>query len=896
MAVPAWRRYLRFWREDVDGDVDDELGFHLEMSQRDGVARGLTPDEARADAARNFGDVVRTRNECRRIGHRRERSVKLADYLGSIRGDAVFAIRQLIRNPAFTITAVLTLALGIGVNGFIFSLVDAVLLRPLGGVTAPDRLVSLGDDFSLSYPDYLDFRAADPALSGVAAFSDRATAVGLSGVTQVASIGVVSGNYFSVLGVKPLTGRLLTPDDDTPQAAPVAVLSARFARQFFPNEDPVGRTIDLNGAPVVVAGVASPEFHGTELDSPDALWITPHTWIALAPTAFIGRTLQRRGWSWLSVVGRLRPGAQLASVKAPLVAAAARQELAYPDQDRGLKKRFLDADVTRAGDASFSNLSHHTLVRSAVIILAVVAMVLLVACANVANLLLARATARQTEMGVRLAIGARRARLVRQLLTEAAVLASIGAVLGLVLAAFAATAVSRITFANGFSFGPVGLRLTGGVYAYATALGVITTAIFGLVPAMSATSGDIVGAIRTGAPTGSSPRRTAQRMILVAQVALSLVLVIAAGLFVRSMRRALETNPGFDGSHVATATINIGLVRRDSARAGAIYNLVRSRLNHTPGVRIAGWGKTLPLSGGEDDDGFAIDNYVPAPDEKMDVADNAISPGYLRAFSIPLLRGRFFTDDDRASSPHVVIINSTMARRYWPHTNPVGLHIYFDKDTTTIVGVVGDIKHHSLVERAQPYVYRLLGQTSGDMGLNRQNLVVRTVGDPAAILGAMRRTLHDIAPEVPVYEMSTPGDRADRAVGAQRLGAFVLGLFSLLALAITMVGIYGLSGYGVTQRTREIGIRLALGARARSVVKLVLIENVVTIALGIGVGLVVSVAATRSVRSFLYGVSAMDLVTFVGASVILLVTGVLAALIPALRATRVDPVVALRTE
>ncbi|MEO7040984.1 MAG: ABC transporter permease [Gemmatimonadaceae bacterium] len=896
MSVPAWRRYLRFWREDVNGDVDDELGFHLDMSQRDGVARGLTPDEARTDAARKFGDVVRTRDECRKIGHSRERSVKLADYLGSIRGDAVFAIRQLFRNPAFTITAVLTLALGIGVNGFIFSLVDAVLLRPLGGVSAPDRLVSLGADLSLSYPDYLDLREVDPALSGLAAFSDRTTAVAVAGATQVANVGVVTGNYFSVLGVTPLRGRLLGLGDDTPQAAPVAVLSAGFARRFFPDEDPVGRSIDLNGVPVVVAGVASPEFHGTELDSPDALWITANTWIALAPTAFVGRTLQRRGWSWLSVVGRLRPGAQLGSVKAPLVAAAARHELAYPDEDRGLKKQFLDADVTRAGDASFSNFSHHTLVRSAVIILAVVAMVLLVACANVANLLLARATARQTEIGVRLAIGARRARLVRQLLTEAAILAIIGAALGLVVAALAATAVSRVTFANGFSFGDAGLHLTGGVYAYATALGVITTALFGLVPAMSATAGGIVGAIRTGAPTTSSPRRTAQRMILVAQVALSLVLVIAAGLFVRSMRRALETNPGFDGSHVATATINIGLVRSDSARGDAIYNLVRSRLDHTPGVRVAGWGKTLPLTGGEDADGFTIDNYVPASDEKMEVADNAISPGYLRAFSIPLLRGRFFTDDDRATSPHVVIINRTMAQRYWPNTNPVGLHVYFGNDTTTIVGVVGDVKYHSLVERPQPYVYRLLGQTSADMGLNRQNLVVRTVGDPAAILGVMRRTLHDIAPEVPVYEMSTPDDRADRAVGTQRLGAFVLGLFSLLALAITVVGIYGLSGYGVTQRTREIGVRIALGARAPSVVKLVLNETVVTIALGIGVGLVVSVAATRTVRSFLFGVSAMDLVTFVGASAILLATGILAALIPALRATRVDPVVALRTE
>jgi predicted permease len=896
MKTEAWRRYLRFWRADVEGDVDEELRFHVEMREREYVAGGLSPDEAHAEALLRFGNVAEVRDSCYQIGHRRERRMRFVDFAYGVRNDVVFAVRQLVRNPSFTIAAVLTLALGIGANGLILGLVNAVLLRPLPGIDEPDRVVTLTGT-SVSYPAFRDFRDANPALSDLAAFAERSTAVSNGKLTEVAEVGAVTGSYFRVLGVKASRGRLLNDRDDIPGAAPVAVVTDAFARRFFPdNDNVVGRTIDLNGSPVIIVGVAARNFHGMYIDSPEPLWVSAHTWMGLAPSSYSGRTVELRDWSWLSVVGRLKPHAAIAQAKAAFNRSAARQEAAYPDDARRIMQEVAASPLSTAGAAALANMEHKTAVRAAALVMVVVMIVLLIACANVANLLLARSMARRREFGVRIAIGARGTRMVRQLLTETGVLALVAAAFGLLLTRIGIRVLAHLQLAGGISIAQLGVHVDGRVTFYTIVVALVASVLFGTAPALKSARADLTRALKDGAAGAGHSRSNAQQALLIAQVALSLILLIGAGLFTRSLQRALATDSGIDGSHVAVASVNIGLTRADSAHAGQIYDAVINQLANVPGIRFASWASALPLDAGSDSYGFSIDGFTPPTDARPQLQVSAVSPHYFEAFSIPLKRGRAFTQRDNARAPHVAIINETMAKRYWNGADPIGKRIVFSQDTVVIVGVVRDVKYHELHEPAQPFVYRVLDQHLQESGLARVSLAVRTTGDPRTAFSVVRRTLHDVAPEVPLYDLSTFEQRSGHTIFAQRLGTSVLGLFGILALVITAIGIYGVVGYGVTQRTREMGIRIALGARTLSVLRLVLVNNITTILLGVVIGLLMSVALTRTVSSFLFGVSAMDAITFAAASAILLAVGAAATLIPAVRATRVDPVIALRSE
>jgi predicted permease len=897
VKTEAWRRYLRFWRADVEDDVDEELRFHVEMREREYLAAGLAAEDAHAEALRRFGSFANVRDVCYRIGRKHEREVRFAEFVSGVRNDVVFAIRQLARNRGFTIAAVLTLALGIGANGLVFGLVNAVVLRPLPGVATPDRVIAV-DNLTVSYPSYRDFASSNPALAGLAAFSDRSTAVSDGKRTEIASAAVVSGNYFNLLGIGPSIGRVLSARDDIPGAPPVAVLSSAFARHFFPDgTDVIGRVLDLNGMPATIIGVAANDFHGVQLDSPEQLWVPTHAWMALAPTSFSGLNLSGRDWSWLRMIGRLAPGATIEQAVAAFHTSAVHQDASYPDSYQTLAKRITDDDVVWAAEAAVSSIAHGTMVRATAIVFVIVGIVLLIACANVANLLLARAMSRRREIGIRMAIGAGRWRVVRQLLTETGVLALVASVFGLLATHIGMRAMSHVTLPGGLSLAMVGIHIDERVTAYTILLALAASLVFGLAPALQSTRHDTAGALKDGAPGSGRHRSMLRRTLLIAQVALSLVLLIGAGLFARSLQRALATDPGFDGAHVAVASINAGLIRSDSSRTGQIYDDAVRRLRSMPDVRFAAWGTMLPLDLGSDSEGFQLDGYNPPPGEHTGVETIDVTPQYLQAFSIPLLRGRLFNEYDGPSSQHVAIINETAARTYLPGKNPLGRRIMFGAaDTAFIVGVVRDIKYHELREQAQPVVYRALSQHLSTSGRNSLDLVVRSTGAPSAALGKIRQALHEAAPEVPVYDVSTYEDRTAHTVFAQRLGVSVLGLFSLLALAITAVGIYGVVAYGVTQRTQEIGIRVALGARVGAVLSLVLIENFASIIFGLFIGIGLSVALTRLVSSFLFGISAVDAVAFGAASIILLLVRTAAALIPALRATRVDPVIALRSE
>ncbi|MEO7216923.1 MAG: ABC transporter permease [Gemmatimonadaceae bacterium] len=886
---------MRFWRPDVKSDVDDELRFHLEMRERDFIANGVSSEEARTQAVVRFGNLTEVRESCYQIGQQRERRTRATDFISGVRNDVVFALRQLARNRGFTIAAVLTLALGIGANGLVLGLVNAVLLRPLPGVAEPDRLIAVTGT-AISYPSFEDFRNGNPALTGVAAYSERSTAVSNGQHTEIAPVAAVTGSYFRVLGVKAARGRLLTDRDDKPGAPPTAVLSAKFASRFFPGEaDVVGRSLNLNGMPVTVVGIAQEDFQGLRVDSPEPVWISAHTWMTLAPSSYAGRSLQGRGWRWLDMFGRLKPGATAEQAKATFNVSASRQEAAYPSDERGLAKAIATSPISTVGSSALS-VDHDTVVRAAAIVTAVVAIVLLVACANVSNLLLARARARKREIGIRTAIGASRGRVVRQLLTETVVLALIAAVVGLAVTQLGLRIMSHLSLADGISIASLGVHVDGTVAGATVLVALVAGLIFGAIPALKTTQGGVTDALKNGTPGAGHMRSGAQRALLIAQVALSLTLLIGAGLFTRSLQRALSTDPGFDGSHVAVASIYVGLIRSDSARASQIYGAVTTQLNAVPGVRAAAVASALPLADGSDSYRFTLDDFTPPDGTRLQVEVSDVSPKYFNAFSIPILRGRVFNDRDVATAPHVAVINETMAHRYWREANPLGRRINFGGDTVTVIGVVRDVRYHELHEAPIPFVYRVLNQQIAESGLSPVNIVVRTIGNPAAAIEMIRRVMHDVAPEVPVYREATFDERSGHTIFAQRLGASVLGLFGVLALVITAIGIYGVVGYGVAQRTREIGIRIALGARTRSILRIVLIDNITTIVMGLAIGLVLSIALTRTVNSFLFGISATDALTFFTASILLLGVGTAATLIPALRAARVDPVIALRNE
>jgi predicted permease len=894
MNTPAWRRYLRFWQSDVEDDVDEELRFHVDMREQEYVASGRAPDEAHAAALDRFGDVAAVRDSCYTIAYRRERRARFADVLHSVWMDAVFALRQLAHNRGFTVAAVLTLALGIGANGLVLGLVNAILLRPLAGVTAPEQLIAM--DYAVSYPGYRDFRESNPALSGLAAFRHRVTAVSVGHRTDMAPVGVVSGNYFQVLGVSPIRGRVLTPVDDDPAAPGVAVLNTTFARTLFPGvEDPVGKVIDLNGVPVAVVGIVPDAFHGTRLDSPETVWISINAWATVAPSWLRNMNTEDRGMHWLHMVGRLKDGTTIDQAAAALNTSARRQAEAFPDESGGLAKVVSTHRPTSANQDAISEIPHRTIIRSAAIVSTVVAIVLLIACANISNLLLARAMGRRREFAVRMAVGAGRARIIRQLLTETAVLALVSAIAGAVATFAVIHALANATLPNGLAFADLHVRFDGRLLASMIMISLVASIGFGVAPALQGTRADMTSALKDGVPGAGRSRSSLRRILLVAQISLSLTLLIGAGLFIRSLQHALATDPGFDGTRVATGTISIGLIHGDSARADQIYAAATRKLRATPGVQSVGWGSTLPLDQSGDFATISTDGDA-SQTRGREVEFSFVSPGFLEAFSIPLVRGRLFNDRDGPTAPHVAVVNQTMARQLWHNGNPLGKRVMFDDDTVTVVGVIRDIKYHELDESPAPFIYRAFNQGSATSRLAPQHLVVRTAGKPQAIVAAIPQLLRDVAPEVPVYDVSAFGARPGHTIFAQQMGAAVLGLFGILALTITAIGIYGVVGYGVTQRTREIGIRIALGARARRVLQLVVFDNLATMIAGVAIGLLLSIALTRGMSSFLFGVSPVDAVTFIVASLVLVVIGAVASMIPAVRATRVDPIVALRSD
>ena len=890
--APRWRRYLRFWGRNLQADLDDELRFHIEMREQEYRAEGMSAAEARAAVLERFGDVARVRESCTQIDQRRERRMHFSEWLATIRQDAEYALRQLGRSPSFAIAATLTLALGIGANSAIFSLVDGVLLRPLPGIREPARLVEM-TSFSVSYPAYADFRDAGRGTVDLAAFRDRPMAVQIGNATSVITGALVSGNYFPMLGATAVRGRTLSDADDRLGAPPIAIIShALWRRSFDASPSVIGQTMRINGATFTIVGVMERGFRGTRLVGVPDFWVPMHAWELVKPSSFEGLGLDSRGWSWISTVGRLAEDATIPQAEAVLTASAKRQLEMYPRYTRTNTGITVEPAATTALGRGMGGKATLVLMMLG----AVVAIVLLIACANIANLLLARAATRRREIGVRLALGASRGRLVRQLVTESIVLALLAGVVGLGAAWLVLELLGGVSLGEMVSFAPLDLGISPRIAAFTLGMSVLTGLAFGLLPAFAGSRVDTSAVLKEGSAGAGRRRSRLRDSLLVAQVALSLVLLVGAGLFVRGLQRALATDTGFTVDGLAIAYVDPSMVKYDEVRGARYYADAMQNLEALPGVSSVAAVLEPPLSAGQNTETAMFEGYVVPDNAQVEVDFNLVSRSYLRTVGIPLVAGRHFDETDRVDSPGSAIVNEALAAHYWPGQVAVGKRIVMSRrDTLTVVGVARNSKYHSLAESPLPHLYRLLDQDPSNW-TNALVLLVRGGRDVEPLLPSIRSVLREASPDVPVVTLGSYGDYFETVLAPQRIAAWLLGFFGVLALAVAAVGVSGVVAYALSQRTREIGIRMALGASAGSVLRMILGENLRRVLVGVVLGLVLAAAASRVAVDLLYGVSAIDPVTFVVTPLLLVAVALVAALLPARRATEVDPLVALRSE
>ncbi len=806
--------------------------------------------------------------------------------------DLRYAGRMLVKSPVFTLAAVLTLALGIGLNAAVFSGVEAILLRPLPGVRAPHELVQLyrqwpGLDYgSNSIPHYQDLRdRTDDIFSGVAAWTFAPGNLATDAGSEMVMGQMVSANFFSVLGVEPLRGRAFVPDEAVgPGEHPVIVLSHQaWQSRYGGAEDIVGRQVRLNGRQFTAVGVAPPEFKGPLPVVQVDFWVP----LMMQPVMMPGRSwIHSRGTNSLSVLARLRPGVTVEQARAVLdgVLAGLREEypdhyersgiLLVPQEEAGLHPTMRTAQVGMSGA-----------------LMALVALLLLIACVNVANLFLARASERRKEMGIRLSLGARRGRLVRQLLTESLVFATVAGLLSLALAYAAIHVANGVRLPMDFTM-DVDLRLSTPVLLFTLGATVFTGVVFGLAPALQASRPELVSSLKGETGTGPGAGSRTSRGLVVVQLALSLLLLVGAGLFVRSLGRAMTLDKGFDSDHLVLASMDPGLQGYELARTRDFYDEVLERVRALPGVRAAALADMVPLGFSSHQNGVAIPGYEPGHDEQMAIDFNVVTPGYFEAMGIPVLQGRPFTERDDEDGRPVLIVNERFAQRFWPGESAVGKTVRAWGEEREVVGVVPTGKYNRLSE--EPLAFMYLPYAQGFR--HTMTLHVRTAGEPAGMIPQLRRDIRALDPDVPLYDVRTMNNHLGIALLPARLGGVLLGIFGVLGLILAAIGIYGVMAYSVARRSREIGIRMALGAGRSEVVGMVLKQGGRLILIGTGLGIAGGLGVGTLVESLLYGVSAADPVTFVAVPAILVAVALLATYLPARRAAAVDPMAVIRAE
>jgi predicted permease len=817
----------------------------------------------------------------------------------SLLQDLRYGVRVLWKAPGFTAVALVSLALGIGANTAIFSLVNAVLIRPVPVVREQERIVWLRAPSS--YPDYLDYRDQSRSFDGMAAAtgSREFSLAREGGEPELLRGEFVTANYFDVLGVGASRGRTFVEEEGREPAHVVVLGQALWRTRFGSDPSIVGRRISLNGLGFTVVGVAAENFAGTEAGLARQLWVPLSMEPVLNPPDAGATTFARgpdalhdRNDYWLSVIARLKPDVgreQAASELAGLARRVAESNGGRVSEETLRRVQLLQ--MSGGVDPS----DREEALPIAGLVMGVVALVLLIACANIAGLLVARAAVRRRETAIRQALGATRRRLVRQWLTESVLLGVAGGAAGLLLALWANDLM--VSYAGGTPLASLDLRLDLRVLAFTFLVSVATGIVFGLAPALQASRLDIVTALKTEdtlARTGS--RRSRLRSAFVAaQVTLSVVLLVCAGLFIRSLRNAHTIDPGFRVERALTATVDLGLLRYREAEGDNFYRELLSRVESQPGVERASLVRYAQLGSSFAQGQVVAEGKAAGGEDGMSTGFNVVGPRYFETMGTRLVRGRDFTEADREGAPPVAVVNETLASLLWPGEDPLGKRLSFEGPEgpfLEVVGVARDGKYRSLGDRPRPYLYRPLFQSYQP----RMTLVVRTSGEPTALAGAVRAQLHALDPNLPVAEARTLEEQFDLSLLPARVAAYTLGGFGLLALALAAIGVYGVVSYSVAQRTREIGVRVALGAGARDVLRLVLGEGLSVVGLGLALGLALAFAAARLFAGFLYGVGAADPLTFVFVPALLGAIALAAGYLPARRATKVDPMVALRHE
>ncbi|MEO8504298.1 MAG: ADOP family duplicated permease [Acidobacteriota bacterium] len=798
------------------------------------------------------------------------------------------ALRALRRSPAFTMAAALTLVLGMGSTLAVLRLVDATLLHPLPGVADPDRLVAITSS-SISRPSFDDFRAAARAELDLAGFQNRPLVMGLPGGSERLESAVVSGGFFRVLGVRASAGRLLGEDDDRPAAPAVAVLSARLAQRMG-GAAAVGRVLAINGSPFEIVGVVGNEFRGVQLAQAPQAFISMYAWSAARPSSFAGLDLAtRRGWSWINTFGRLRPGVDAARAEAALNVSAARQEAAYPKETRtGFRVKLSPAALAVFGVRGLKTARAFSgMLGGAALI------VLLLACANVANLLLARGESRRREVATRLAVGAGRRHVVFAVLGEATVLAVAAALGGIVFVGLAARLLVNVELPGGVLLGSLDLAPDARTIVAALGLAFFATVVFGLIPALRAARQGLNAGLRSGS-TGNTSRMSG--LLVGVQVALGVVLLVGAGLLGRALGQALAIDTGMSTQHLALATLDVGLARYDTARAGQAYTTALEQTAATPGVESAAWALSVPLTADGNTESLTVPGYTPAPDEQPEVEVATVSAGYFSTLGISLARGRDFTTEDRVDSLPVAVVNEAFVRQYFAGREVLGAKVDLVGRSVQVIGVVRDARLHDLIGSTPPCLYDPLAQRLAVSGLDPMTLMVRTAGDPQAVLPALDRVLRAAAPGAPVYHLGTFDDLYSALLAPQRFGGALLGVFGALGLILSAVGVFSVVSYAASRRTREVGIRAALGATPRAVVGLFVGESLRRVLIGVVSGIVVAAGLARLLRGFLYGIHPLDPLTYAVTAGVLVAAAALAAFLPARRASRREPWRALRED
>ena len=894
-GVSGWRRLFHL-RHSVRAGVDEELEFHVAMKTEELVASGLDTATARERALQSFGGVAPIRDACIEIEERILRRERRGDHMTSFVQDVRYALRDMRRSPGFTAVVALTLALGIGANTAMFSVVDAVLLKPLP-YAQPERLIALttvspdGDEIPSSFAELRHWNqpaqaAAERPFTALAAlFRTSATLTGNDGEPLALSGARMSAALPRMLGVQPLVGRGFTEDEEAPTAERLVMLSERLWRlRYSASPSIVGTTVTLNGNRWRVIGVFPSDARsalpfGSVQTTPIDFWM-PLRLDPASPSLY--------GLQFMDVVGQLRPGVTISEARAWMT----RQPPLPGLQFSGETQRPHTARIYQLSDRLLDNVQRYL-----AILLGAVGFVLLIACVNVANLLLARAALRQRELAVRTALGASRGRIVMQLLVESVMRALVGGALGVGIA-YASLAAFRVYLpARLPRFDEV--QIDGRVLLFVVVVSVITAIVFGLVPALRASRSDAASTLREGGRglAGSMRHDRLRRSLVVAEVALSFVLLVGAGLLLRSLNAMLVQPRGFDTANMLTAYVALpGARYPDSTRQVAFFESAIERLSALPGVTSVAVTTSLPIEGGVNG-GITIPGSGFGPDNRPMAEKRVVSPNYFQALGARMVAGRAFQPTDRVGAEWVVVVNESFVRRYLPDGNPIGRMVDFlwgtpEGVTQRIVGVVADIRETNLNQPSAPAIYIPATQRPIDGGY----LIVRTSADPMNVLPSVRREILAMDRDLPLRQVRTLDDVIDGGLSNQRFSASLIGAFSLLALLLAAIGIYGLISYAVAQRTPEFGIRAALGAKGGEIVRLVLAQSGVLVLAGVLIGGAAALALTRVLSSQLYGISATDELSFVFAAGLLATVALLAAAVPSWRASRVEPVRALRSD